>query len=73
MQTHPNAASAHSDALRMLQQHPEINVLVAFNEATAVGAVQAVQEMGRSMTSGWWRLTPMCRRSMRCKAAQWTP
>ena len=47
MQTHPNAASAHSDALRMLQQHPEINVLVAFNEATAVGAVQAVQEMGR--------------------------
>ena len=47
MQTHPNAASAHSDALRMLQQHPEINVLVAFNEATAVGAVQAVQEMER--------------------------
>lgn len=47
MQTHPNAASAHSDALRMLQQHPEINVLVAFNEATAVGAMQAVQEMER--------------------------
>ena len=37
MQTHPNAASAHSDALRMLQQHPEINVLVAFNEATPWG------------------------------------
>lgn len=47
MQTHPNAASACSDALAMLRDHPEINVLIAFNETTAVGAAQAVQQMQR--------------------------
>ena len=46
--THPNAASARSDALAMLRDHPEINVLIAFNETTAVGAAQAVQQMERA-------------------------
>ena len=32
----------------MLREHPEINVLVAFNEATAVGAARAVQQMQRA-------------------------
>lgn len=46
--THPNAASACSDALAMLRDHPEINVLIAFNETTAVGAARAVQQMQRA-------------------------
>ena len=48
VQTHPNAVSARSDALAMLRAHPEINVLIAFNETTAVGAAQAVQQMQRA-------------------------
>ena len=43
--THPNAASARADTLAMLRTHPEINVLIALNETTAVGAAQAVQQM----------------------------
>ena len=33
--THPNAKSARTDALAMLRDHPELNVLIAFNEMTA--------------------------------------
>ena len=45
--THPNAARARADTLAMLRTHPEINVLIALNETTAVGAAQAVQQMER--------------------------
>lgn len=48
MSTHPNAASARADTLAMLRTHPEINVLIALNETTAVGAAQAVQQMQRA-------------------------
>lgn len=40
--THPNAASARADTLAMLRTHPEINVLIALSETTAVGAAQAI-------------------------------
>ena len=43
-----NAASARADTLAMLRTHPEINVLIALNETTAVGAAQAVQQMQRA-------------------------
>ena len=46
--THPNAASARADTLAMLHTHPEINVLIALSETTAVGAAQAVQQMQRA-------------------------
>lgn len=39
------ATSAKRDTLEMLRAHPEINVLLAFNEPTSVGAAQAVEEM----------------------------
>lgn len=39
------ATSARADTLAMLQEHPEINVLLAFNEPTSVGAAQAVEEL----------------------------
>lgn len=39
------ANSARQDTLKMLQEHPEINVLLAFNEPTSVGAAQAVEEL----------------------------
>lgn len=39
------AASAKQDTLEMLRAHPEINVLLAFNEPTSVGAAQAVEEL----------------------------
>lgn len=42
------AEQAERDAAAMLQNHPEINVLLAFNEPTSVGAAQAVEELGLS-------------------------
>ena len=42
------AGQAREDTLQMLADHPEINVLLAFNEPTSVGAAQAVEELGLS-------------------------
>ena len=39
------ATSAKKDTLEMLRAHPEINVVLAFNEPTSVGAAQAVEEL----------------------------
>lgn len=46
--THPDSQSAYRDALTMLRAHPEINVLIALNETTAVGAAQAVEQLHRT-------------------------
>ena len=43
-QTHPNADDARRDALEMLRDHPEINVLIALNEPSGVGAARAVHQ-----------------------------
>lgn len=43
-----DAKQAHQDTAGVLKQHPEINVLLAFNEPTSVGAAQAIQKGGRS-------------------------
>ena len=40
------AARAQADTAVMLAEHPEINVLLAFNEPTSVGAADAVEGMG---------------------------
>ena len=40
------AARAQADTAAMLAEHPEINVLLAFNEPTSVGAAEAVEGMG---------------------------
>lgn len=42
------AGHAREDTLQLLTDHPEINVLLAFNEPTSVGAAQAVEELGLS-------------------------
>lgn len=42
------AGQARSDTADMLAGHPEINVLLAFNEPTSVGAAEAVSELGLS-------------------------
>ena len=42
------ARQAQADTAGLLQAHPEINVLMAFNEPTSVGAARAVHAMGRS-------------------------
>lgn len=42
------AGRAHADTATLLKEHPEINVLVAFNEPTCVGAARAVETAGRS-------------------------
>ena len=47
-QTHPNADDARRDALEMLRDHPEINVLIALNEPSGVGTARAVHQMQRS-------------------------
>ena len=41
-------AGIRADTLAMLRTHPEINVLIALSETTAVGAAQAVQQMQRA-------------------------
>lgn len=38
------AQQAQTDTDNLLEQHPEINVLLAFNEPTSVGAAMAIQE-----------------------------
>ena len=42
-----DARMARADAAALLRTHPEINVLIAFNEPTSVGAAQAVRDLGR--------------------------
>ena len=44
------AGHAKMDTIALLTTHPEINVLLAFNEPTSVGAAQAVEQMGLSET-----------------------
>jgi ribose transport system substrate-binding protein len=39
------AQQAKDDTLSLLEQYPEINVLLAFNEPTSVGAAMAIQEL----------------------------
>ena len=41
----PTIDSAKSATLRMLEEHPEINVLVTFNEWTSLGVGYAIQEL----------------------------
>ena len=43
-----DAGQTKRDTIEMLQAHPEINALLAFNEPTSVGAAQAVRELGLS-------------------------
>lgn len=40
-----DAAAARADTAALLREHPEINVLMAFNEPTSVGAAQAVEDL----------------------------
>ena len=42
------AGHAQSDTADLLEKHPEINVLLAFNEPTSVGAANAIKELGYS-------------------------
>ena len=37
---------AKAETEKMLQEHPEINTIVAFNEIISLGAAQAIEEMG---------------------------
>lgn len=39
---------AQTDTTTLLAQHPEINVLLAFNEPTSVGAAKAIENLGDS-------------------------
>ena len=41
-----DAECARKEAAGLLEAHPEINVLMAFNEPTSVGAAQAVHDLG---------------------------
>lgn len=43
-----DAQRAQQDTTAVLQQHPDINVLLAFNEPTSVGAAQAIQAKSMS-------------------------
>lgn len=42
------AGQAREDTAALLKKHPEINVLLAFNEPTSVGAAEAVENLGLS-------------------------
>jgi len=43
-----DAGHARADTVRLLEEHPEINALLAFNEPTSVGAARAVADLGLS-------------------------
>lgn len=43
-----DAECARREAASLLEAHPEINVLMAFNEPTSVGAARAVHDLGLS-------------------------
>lgn len=45
-----DAGAARGDTAALLARHPDLNVLLAFNEPTSVGAAQAVAELGLSET-----------------------
>lgn len=45
--TMAEAEQARRDTLAMLEAHPEINTLIAFNEPTSVGAARAVEDLAR--------------------------
>lgn len=38
-------SQSKSDTIQLLQQYPDLNVLLAFNEPTSMGAAQAVEDM----------------------------
>ncbi len=40
------AGAARADTVELLTGHPELNVLIAFNEPVTVGAARAVEELG---------------------------
>lgn len=42
------ASHAQSDTTALLEKYPQINVLLAFNEPTSVGAANAVESLGLS-------------------------
>lgn len=44
--TRAEADTACTDTVAMLNAHPEINTLLAFNEPTSVGAARALEQMG---------------------------
>ncbi len=48
MTTLVDASRAQTDTVSLLLEHPEINVLIAFNEPTSVGAAQAVRTLERA-------------------------
>lgn len=39
------AQQAQADTVKLLEEHPELNVLLAFNEPTSVGAAMAIQQL----------------------------
>lgn len=43
-----DAPRAQTDTIALLLDHPEINVLIAFNEPTSVGVARAIQVLNRS-------------------------
>ena len=43
-----DAPRAQTDTIALLLDHPEINVLIAFNEPTSVGVARAIQVLERS-------------------------
>ena len=45
-----DAWQTQNDTTTLLSRHPEINVLIAFNEPTSVGAARAVEALGLSDT-----------------------
>lgn len=52
------ASHAQSDTTALLEKYPQINVLLAFNEPTSVGAAMRWSLLASPRTYFWWALTP---------------
>jgi LacI family transcriptional regulator len=49
---HPTIEGGYEAARRLLTHHPQISALFAYNDLSALGAVQACHELGRSVPGG---------------------
>ena len=67
------AGRAQADTVALLTEHPEINVLLALNEPTSVGAAQAVKALAARKKYFLWGLTPMWSPWTGCRTGVWTP
>lgn len=68
-----DATTAQVRTVQLLVEHPEINVIVGFNEPIAVGAAMAVHSLGLAAACAWSALIRTSSASTCCRAGPFRP